>query len=257
MEKLLKYSVLRYSPSTIAGEKINLGIIFCDEENGYREFRYSKKFSRLASFDDEIDIDMVKELLKGIQEDVEGTLFTYSDFDIDKYTKYYVNDFSFERPKAVAYDDLNEMVTRLHKTYFRFEYEKAERPSKEDDKKIVEELIRASGADLRKNEYLLGASNEKIKYDFVTDKYCVKIFDFDGKDLSKLISNAKSWAWNCMHSTERECIVIYRYSEDKKKYLNEFDIIMDIFNKAHAKVYDINSGLEILQSPGRAARQKQ
>ena len=60
-----------------------------------------------------------------------------------------------------------------------------------------------------------------------------------------------------MHSTERECIVIYRYSEDKKKYLDEFKIIMDIFNKANAKVFDINSGLEILQSPGRVASQKQ
>lgn len=249
MEKMLKYSVLRYSPSTVAGEKINLGIIFCDEENGYREFRYSKKFSRLANFDDEIDINMVKELLKGIQEDVEGTLFTYSDFDIANYTKYYVNDFCFDRPKTVAYDDLNEIVTRLYKTYFRFEYDRSERPSKEDDKKIIEKLILSSGAELRKNEYLLGASNERIKYDFITDKYCIKIFDFDGKDLAKLINSAKSWAWNCMYSTERECIVIYRYSEDNKKYLNEFKIIMDIFNKAHAKVYDINAGLEIIQSP--------
>lgn len=31
MEKILKYSVLRYSPSSVSGEKINLGIIFFDE----------------------------------------------------------------------------------------------------------------------------------------------------------------------------------------------------------------------------------
>lgn len=36
MEKILKYSVLRYSPSTVAGEKINLGIIFYDMKSGYR-----------------------------------------------------------------------------------------------------------------------------------------------------------------------------------------------------------------------------
>ena len=64
MKKLLKYSVLRYSPSTIAGEKINLGIMFYDIPSGYREFKYSKKFSRLATFDDEIDLTMVKKLLK-------------------------------------------------------------------------------------------------------------------------------------------------------------------------------------------------
>ena len=31
MEKILKYSVIRYSPSSVSGEKINLGIIFFDE----------------------------------------------------------------------------------------------------------------------------------------------------------------------------------------------------------------------------------
>ena len=60
MEKILKYSVLRYSPSSVSGEKINLGIIFFDETLNYREFRYSKKFSRLSSFDDEININLVK-----------------------------------------------------------------------------------------------------------------------------------------------------------------------------------------------------
>lgn len=248
MEKLLKYSVLRYSPSTIAGEKINLGIIFSDEKNGYREFRYSKKFSRLASFDDEIDIDLVKTLLKGIQEDVEGNLFTYSTFDIDEYTKYYVNDFCFDKPKAISYTDIEEITDRLNKIYFRFDYEKNQRPSKEDDKKLIEQLIKSNGLSAKKNEYVLGGSNEKIKYDFVTDEYYIKIFDFDDKDLTKLINNAKSWAWNCMQDLDRKSIIIYRYTDDNQKYNNEFRIIMDIFEKANAKIFDIDSGLDILQS---------
>lgn len=40
MEKVLKYSVFRYSPSTVAGEKINLGIILrvkkCTGGGGHR-----------------------------------------------------------------------------------------------------------------------------------------------------------------------------------------------------------------------------
>ena len=36
MEKLLKYSVLRYMPSKLSGEKINLGILFSEENTGYQ-----------------------------------------------------------------------------------------------------------------------------------------------------------------------------------------------------------------------------
>ena len=107
MEKILKYSVLRYSPSTFSGEKINLGIIFYDLQSGYREFKYSKKFSRLATFDDEIDLKMVKKLLQGIADDVAGNIFTYDKFDIDQYTKFFVSDFSFDKPKIIQYDYLD------------------------------------------------------------------------------------------------------------------------------------------------------
>lgn len=134
MEKILKYSVLRYSPSAIAGEKINLGIIFYDIETGYREFKYSRRFSRLATFDDEIDVQMVKQLLQNISDEVARSMVEGNNFDISEYTKFFISDFSFEEPKSISYEDLDEIIQNLHKTYFRFEYDKNERPSKDDDK---------------------------------------------------------------------------------------------------------------------------
>lgn len=247
MDKILKYSVLRYSPSTVAGEKINLGIIFQDMESGYKEFKYSKKFSRLATFDDEIDLNMVKVLLKTIEDDVEGNLFTYDSFDIEQYTKYFVSDFAFDTPKAISYDNLEEMIERLHKTYFRFEYEKSQRPSKEDDKKIIERIISADGKTVKKDEYVFGSCNERIKYDLVTDDYYIKIFDFDDKNLNLLVNNAKTWAWNAMQEEKKNVFIIYRYNEENSKYNKEFKIIMDIFKKANVRAYDIDDGVRMLQ----------
>ena len=246
-EKLLKYSVLRYSPSTVAGEKINLGIIFYDMESGYREFKYSKKFSRLSSFDDEVNLAMVKKLLQSIADDVEGNLFTYDKFDIEQYTKYFVSDFSFERPKTIKYENLEDMINRLHKTYFRFEYDKKERPTKEDDKAIIEKLISADGKLVKKDEYIIGSCNEKIKYDLVTDDICIKIFDYDDKNLNKLVNSAKTWAWNASHEEEKEVFIIYRYNEEVSRYHEEFKIIMDIFGKSNVKVYDIEESVRVLQ----------
>lgn len=250
MEKILKYSVLRYSPSTVAGEKINLGIIFCDMESGYREFKYSKKFTRLSTFDDEINLAMVKKMLQGIEDDVAGNLFTYDNFDIDQYTKYFVNAFSFEKPKSIYYDNLEEMIDRLHKTYFRFEYDKKERPSKEDDKSILEKLISADGREVKKDEYVLGSCNERIKYDLVTDDSCIKIFDFDNKNLNMLVNSAKTWAWNATQEKNKKVVIIYRYNEEQSKYNKEFKIIMDIFNKSNAYVYGIEEGMKVFQSVG-------
>ncbi len=247
MEKLLKYSVLRYSPSTVAGEKINLGILFYEEEINFRQFMYSKKFSRLSSFDDEIDIRLVKTLLQSISEEVEGNLFTYNKFDIEHYTKYYVNDFSFDKPKAIVYDNLDEMLERLYKTYFRFEFDKAERPTKEDDKKLLEQVISSKGTKILKDKYVMGQFQDKIRYDIITDDYDIKIFDFDGKNLNILINNAKTWAWNCLHS-KKKSIIIYRYNDVETKYHDEFNIIMNIFEESNAEIYSFEEGVQMLQA---------
>lgn len=207
-------------------------------ESNYREFKYSKKFSRLSTFDDEIDISMVKKLLQSISDDVSGNLFTYNKFDIDQYTKFFVNDFSFEKPKLIEYDDMEEIVKKLHKTYFRFEYDKA----------IIAKLISADGKVVKRDECVYGSCNEKITYDLVTEDFCIKIFDFDGKNLNKLVNSAKTWSWNAMQDNEKKLIIIYRYTEEHSKYNEEFKIIMDIFNKSNTRIYDIEDGMRMLQN---------
>ncbi|MBP3338532.1 MAG: DUF3037 domain-containing protein [Lachnospiraceae bacterium] len=246
MDKILKYSVLRYSPSAIAGEKINLGIMFYDEASGYREFKYSKKYSRLTAFDDEIDIQMVKHMLKSISDDVNGNIFTYNTFDINAYTKYFINDFFFEEPKSIKYEKLEEMITRLHKTYFRFEYDKADRPSKDDDRRFIEKIISERGENIKKQNCVYGSCNEKITCDIVTDNKWIKIFDFDNKNLNLLVNNAKTWAWNAMQDNDNKIVIIYRYNEEISKYNKEFNIIMDIFKKAQTKIYNIEEGVNFL-----------
>ena len=247
MDKFLKYAVLRYSPSTVSGEKINLGIIFYEEERNYREFRFSKNFSRLTKFDDEIDVKLVKKLMHGIKEEVEAEKYDYRVFDINKFIQYYINDFCFESVKTIKYDILEEMIERLNKTYFRFDYEKSERPSKKDDKRILEQLIISQGKSLKSNYYVYGKCNDRIKYDIVTEEYNIKIFDFDDKRLSLLVNNAKAWAWNTMFGDDKKTIIIYRYNNAKSNYGREFETIMSIFQQANACVYDIDEGIQFLQ----------
>lgn len=71
MSKLLKYSVLRYSPSVLSGESINLGILFSEENIGYYSFRFTRNLARIKSFDDELNREALFDLLTGIKEEVD------------------------------------------------------------------------------------------------------------------------------------------------------------------------------------------
>lgn len=248
MEKIMKYSVLRYSPRQIAGEQINLGIIFDAPEDNYREFRWTKRFNRLAAFDDEVDLSVVRSLLRNIKEDVEGTIFSAKAFDIDEYVKYFINDYHFERPKKIIYEDILEVVESLNKTYFRFDYDQSERPSSDDDKRMFVRLIRDSGREALRNKKIQGAFDENITYDIVTDKYKIKFFDFDNKDLSKSINSVKAWAWNGFHNSGKDLLIIYRYNDASVKNNSSFKTIMNILQESGAEVLDVDTGISRIQS---------
>lgn len=51
-----------------------------------------------------------------------------------------------------------------------------------------------------------------------------------------------------MFGDDKKTIIIYRYNDSASKYKEEFGIIMDIFKKANANVYDIEEGMQLLQS---------
>lgn len=122
MKQTLQYSVLRYSPSVVSGESINLGMIICAEEGSYREFYYTKKISRILNFDDMVSKNVIEKMLQSIKDEVEGNLFTESHFDIEEYTRFYTNSYCFEKPRTLLYDSLDTQVEELKKTYFRFDF---------------------------------------------------------------------------------------------------------------------------------------
>ena len=248
MKKTMRYSVLRYSPSRVSGEHINLGIMYYAPEDNYYDFRHIRKYSRLMAFDDGLNIENVKTLLHNIKEDVTGNIFNGNKFNIDEYVKFFINDFSFETPKNIAYDEISEVVESLYKSYFRFEYEKRERPTVEDDKKILARIIENSGRQVGRQQSVNGIFDDKVTYDLITDEYKIKIFDFDNKNLSRTVNNAKTWAWNAMKNDEKKIMFIYRFDESDLKNKASFDTIHRILDDSGAEVYDIDAGISRLQA---------
>ena len=237
-EKVLEYSVLRYSPST--GERINLGILFNEQQMHFMDFKSTKSLTRLSRFDDEIDISMVKLLLSSIKEEVEGSIFDYKEKNIYEFIKFYENDFSFDPPLSIAYEELDSTIERLMQVYFRFDLPKQKRNSSKEDREFLESVLASSYDCVRKNEKKVGACNEIIRYDYSTKDYNIKWFDFDNKDLAKLIPSVKSWAWNSLNDKDQKTLIVYRYS-DEMESIDEFQIIKRIFELSNVKTIELTN----------------
>lgn len=245
MSKLLKYSVLRYSPSVLSGESINLGILFSEENAGYYSFRFTRNLARIKNFDDELNREALFDLLTGIKEEVDLESSQKS-FKIDRFIRFYINNYKFESPHTIVYDDLDGIVEDLYKSYFRFDLPKDKRPDKKADQRIISQLIQSTGQKTFHNKKVAGAFEESVIYDIVTDYCYIKLFDFDGKDLKRCISSAKTWAWNCNHEHEKPVYIIYRYSNEELTD-ESFHIIRQIFAEANCRFCSIEEGMQELQ----------
>ena len=243
MEKILKYSVLRYTPDRLSGETINLGILICDEIAHKNVFRYTGNYSRILKFDDELDRKTLKLLLSGIEEDVKAK----NELIIQDYIKFYISNFRFDDPIMVDYEDFDMMTDELYKLYFRFDIPKSKRPDKASDQEMISRILRIKGKDFEKNKKIKGMYNEPISYDIVTDDLYIKLFDFDNKDISRLIGPAKMWAWNCNHEKDKKVYIIYRDSSGNANP-ESFKIIKNIFDDSKGCFCSLDEGLRLLQN---------
>jgi hypothetical protein len=123
--KKFEYSILQCSPSIIAGERINLGILIHCIDDNFTEFVYveGKIFnSKLKSFDDELDINTVKTVLNLISDDIKGIynstlLSDIPHFNINEYIKYFSNEYKFTIPMVREYENMVEAKKELIRIY--------------------------------------------------------------------------------------------------------------------------------------------
>lgn len=245
----MKYSVLRYTPSLLSGEWINLGVLFCDEENNVHEFHHTNKWQRIKEFDDELDIDVVKRFLSSLKEEATGTLYNYSKFVLEDMIKNYVNEFNFDKPIQIAYENKDEMITSIKKMYLRFDFDKKHRLSKNEQLKFISNVIKTTGIEYRNNEALIGSYNDKIVYDYIVENYGIKMLPFKDRDLNRLFNFIKAWAWNSQENKGTiDTVFIYDYDSDVENvYDPQFESMIQILKSSSDYVFPISEGLDFIQ----------
>ena len=239
----LQYSILRYAPSLVSGEKINLGAIFNYPEENYREFFYINKWKRVETFDDSLCIPLLKDLMLDIKDEV-GTSLTSPEFDIQKFCTRYHSEIYFD--DCIFLDDidsqnLSDQIEEIKKLYFQFEFSIDKRPSRNDQKKFLSQLFKAKKITYKQNARENGKFNETISYDYLLDGYGIVFFFFFNKKIdNKIMNRVKAWAWNCKALRDTiKIIILYDLAEPERQ---EIHPALEILKDAAYQTVNIHDG---------------
>lgn len=241
--KKIEYSVLQYSPSFITGECINLGIlVYCAEDKKIKFEHITERshYNRLHTFDDELDLEVVKNVLSMISEDIDDIEYSnslalineYRDFDISEYIKYFQNEFNFTKTTFINYDSFEDAINELKNIYLRLYIPKKSRPSKRSEQKFIERVMDTNNYKYSKNKKIHDEFGINVTYDYVLNENTgIKFFNAESNNISRIINDIKAWAWNCEHGTLEKLIIIYNFT-----------------NISHQKDVKVESVLKLLRS---------
>lgn len=243
MDKVIRYSILRYSPRVKVGESINLGILVVDEEDNMARFVYSKKKNRVEVFDDEVKYSSVLHMLKSIESEVSAAMLERKRFDLDDFIMYYINSFYFDEPKKLVYPDYDEAVENLRSIYLWFDYDKKERKTKADSVRFFRKLMESNGVKSYYRKLDIGSDyNDEVYYDLQTDKYNVVLFDINEKNKASQLNVAKMWSWNAVHhKSDKKMLFVMKTNEMSE---GDYSVLQRILTDSGAEVIDYEDALK-------------
>lgn len=149
----IDYCLLKYRPSAVLGEQVNLGIIFFLKEEGELKFIFPAALGRLNSLFPGVDINRVKQYLKNFKNTV--NTFSKNNVELIKTTSaekllgdYLLvpdsNSLFFSEMRTTRYAKLEELLQQYDEKYFSAYYER------HDDEKHSDQYLLSRFA--KKNE---------------------------------------------------------------------------------------------------------
>lgn len=210
MERLCKFSVLRYVPDENRQEFINIGLVFHSPKDRYINIKITNNFSRVSAFDDEIDISLLKIILDGVKEEFSQTTTSGPAPDelddlyfLEKRTMIYANQLQFSPIHVIRSVDIESDFEKLFKTYVYFDSIKKKRITDEEVKSIMNRVLKATDAfnKFERNIKIdIGPEEIELDYAYRTKNRVkfIKTFSFDYTNRRSIQATqiAKEWAYN-------------------------------------------------------------
>lgn len=239
----IEYSALNYYHSPISDECLCLGILFHNITTGQRDFRYISNFKRFQIFDDEADVNFVRAYLIGIKEDVENSVLNYNEsFELQSYIKVFANEFRFSTIKKLKVDEKEDYVESLTQIYLKYDLAKSQRLNSNEEKKLIRRVLETNNL-AYSNGKIFGEFDDEIAFDYQLDNLCIKHFSFKGKNLRRIIGNARQWSFAAGELAGiKKVLFIYDSDFEDRENLK---IIINILSK-HAQVLQMDDGMDYI-----------
>ena len=267
MNKIFKYTLLKYRPSSVLDEQVNVGILFVFFEDNKALFLFPKSLARLSALYPDIDLHDIKRYLTAFQKRAnkisDKNLFVAATSDnlIEKeFLVADANSFFFSDFKVGVYESIEKTVAHVNAQYFAYYGDVLETDKKDDDylvRRFTEGVKQFDKLPFYKKNVLLSNGRVTANFDIAwqngTTNYA-KAMSFDYVKSDSIQRKAVQWFGEIVQ------LSINTYLDDKrfdfwvaepsdKKLFKPFEKALDILNsipqnKRIITEKDLNSYIE-------------
>ena len=234
MKKDVKIAILQYIPSYERDEKINVAVVLHSPQDNFLKTKIVTNFKRIKEFDDEIDIQVIKNYLYSIREEFSDNLINKMDIDLkdeellSKMTKYYVNQFYFKIQEATTDMSCNDYLELAFKNYLYFDVDKRNRVTDKETKDFFETILNRKNIQFERmgaKNALFGNYDERINVDYKINNDYYKFITFTEKNIDTYMSTIKMWMLNSLElkdANKNLKFIVNGYMDDEKcqKFIN-------------------------------------
>lgn len=148
MNKIFKYCLLKYRPSYVLSEQVNIGILFVFADDSKVIFEFPTKLQRLSVLFSDTDLNYVKRYLNTFtakaKELTKSNLFVTQQFEKDELIEKEfliadANSFFFSEWKVGTYGNIEKIVEHYKQLYFS-PYYFIEENTRKDDEYLIKQF---------------------------------------------------------------------------------------------------------------------
>ena len=231
----VQFSVLCNYPSIVSRDCITLGILFYNITESVCIFKKIQNWKRVASFNDELDIEIVKLQLESIEEEI-NDFAKEKDFDLKKYTKFYVNQLKFTEVFTADIEiDFHDFVEQCTRQYMPMDLAKDKRPREKEQRDFIKNVLKTSNKNYR-NGNIVGNFNDNIRFDFIIKDYAFKYFMLKNKEEQDVLRSIKRWVYDAYQLKNKYKVIFV--TDINLKSNNKYKNIYNMLSKEGEKVID-------------------
>ncbi len=124
----------------------------------------------------------------------------------------------------------------------KYDFAKSQRLNSNEEKKLIRKVLESNNLEYT-TQKISGPFCDEISFDYQVGNVCIKMFSFKGKNLKRVIGNARQWSF-VADEMRPEKKVLFIYDSDLEDKTN-LEIIINILSK-NAVVLNLDAGMDYI-----------